>query len=158
MKRRYPMKRTYWKRKPRAKLKPVSDKRKELNRKAAGLRRRLVNEAGCCMNCGYSSKNPNPAFPIQCSKLSCHEIWRGSAGRSQSLDKDFAILVLCSYCNCHEFDDASQWPQARQLCLLQYRRPDLYNLKAFNKLVNERAPNRITQDEVDEFCGSIVLF
>lgn len=150
MKRRYPMKRTYWKRKPRAKLKPVSDKRKALNLKAAGLRRRLVNEAGCCMNCGYSSKNPNPALPIQCSKLACHEIARGKY-RQSFLNEPCGLLVLCSFCNCHAFDDAEKWPEERQLALLLAKRPDLYNLQRFNFVVNPRAPNRVEQADVDGY-------
>lgn len=151
---RTPMKRTYWKRKPRAKIKPVSDKRKELNRAAAGLRRRLVNEAGCCMNCGYSPKNPNPELPIQCSKLSCHEIARGKY-RQSFLNESCGLLVLCSYCNCHVFDDASQWPEARQLAMLATRRPDLHNLKRFNQIVNPNAPNRVTKAEIEDFLPTI---
>ncbi len=40
-------------------------------------------------------------------------------------------------------------PQARQLARLYMVRPSEYDLVAFNFLINPKAPQRITQDEVD---------
>jgi len=154
---RTPLKRTFWKRKPRTKIKPVSSKRAKLNRAAAGLRRRLVNEAGCCMACGHSSRNPNPNLPLQMSKCACHEIYRGTAGRPLSLDKPFAILVLCAWCNVHQFTDRVKWPESKQLALLSIKRPDLYNLAAYCQLVNPRAPSRITEEEVEQWRSILKL-
>lgn len=153
---RTPLKRTYWIRKKRKPLNYVSTKARKRAAKSSGLRRKLVNESGECMACGHSSRNPIPGMPLQMSKLACHEIYRGSSGRQLSLDKKFALLVLCWRCNSIEFDDLVKWPQARQLCLLQVRRPDLYNLAKFNHLVNPRAPERITQAEVDAWLPSML--
>lgn len=155
MKPRKPMKRTFWKRKPRAKIKPVSDKRRKRAAAVAGLRRRLVNDSDGCMACGHSSRNPIPEMPPQMSKCHCHEIYDGTAGRNLSLDKPYAILVACWRCNSIEFKDAKKWPEARQLCLLMVRKPEDYNLKAYNTLVNPNAPRRILQSEVDAFLPTI---
>ena len=148
MKPRKPMKRTYWKRKPRKAIKPVSDKRAKLNRASAGLRRRLVNEAGCCMACGHSSRNPNPYRLLELSKVVCHEVSNGQH-RGNSLDQPQCILCICRFCNEYEFTDKAKWPEARQLCLLMVRARDRYNLEAYLRLTNPRAMQRITQEEVD---------
>lgn len=68
--------------------------------------------------------------------------------RQKSLDKPFATLVLCWKCNGTDFEDKGEWPQARQLALLKIRRPEAYDLVAFNEHVNPKAPNRITPEEV----------
>lgn len=154
MKPRQPMKRTFWKRKPRAKIKPVSDKRQELNRAAAGLRRRLANEAGCCMVCGHSSRNPNPKLPIQMSKLCAHEISNGQH-REASLDKPFCILITCYFCNSYEMTNKAKWPESRQLALLKVKAEARYDLEAYLRLTNPRAMLRITQDEVDKWIPSL---
>ena len=148
MKPRQPMKRHFWKRKPRAKIKAVSSKRAKLNRAAAGLRRRLVNEAGCCMACGQSSRNPNPFKLLELSKVICHEISNGQH-RGVSLDKEFCILCICRFCNEYEFTDKAKWPEERQLCLLMVRAPERYNLEAYLRHTRPGAMQRITQEEVD---------
>jgi hypothetical protein len=89
-------------------------------------------------------------MPASCSQLCCHEIANGP-NRQKALDKPYAILVLCWHCNGTAVEDKAKWPQARQLALLQRVAPEHYNLPAFNALVNPRAPNRITQSEVDEW-------
>lgn len=139
----------------RKKLNPVSDKRKAQNLAAAGLRRHLVFESRGCELCGYSSHHHNPAMPVALSKLACHEIYNGASGRSLSLDKPYALLVLCQFCNQHLMTDKGLWPESRQLCLLKLRSPARYDLGAYNKLVNPRAPNRTTQSDVDAWKGSI---
>lgn len=154
MKPRQPLKRTFWKRKPRKALPKVSAKRRKRAAEVRGIRQRWVNEAGACMACGHSSSNPNPALPIQCSKLAVHEIHNGN-GRDKSLDQGYAVLVLCQGCNQGAFMSNFRWPEAKQLCLLRHHRPDLFDLKAYNKLVNERAPNRITIEEIDAFLPAM---
>lgn len=84
------------------------------------------------------------------SELACHEIADGAL-RLKAVDKPYAILVLCSYCNCEAVKDSKEWPQSRQLAVLKEKSPERYDLKAFNFLVNPRAPNRITQEEVDQW-------
>lgn len=71
--------------------------------------------------------------------------------RQKALDQPYALLVLCYYCNQHEVEDKARWPQARQLALLRRRNPADYDLAAFNYLVNPNAPNRITQEDVDQY-------
>ena len=117
---------------------------------AREFRRSLVTEVGECEVCGHSPRYPRPGMPRECSELACHEIACGAL-RMQAIDKPYAILVLCSLCNCEEMKDAKKWPQSRQLSVLKKSRPDHYDLKSFNYLVNPRAPNRITQEEVDQW-------
>ena len=85
------------------------------------------------------------------SALCCHEIANGP-DRQKALDQPYAILVLCGWCNLVEVEDKAKWPQARQLAALRRRRPADYDLPAFNHLVNPRAPNRITEEEVDNYA------
>ncbi len=80
-------------------------------------------------------------------KLCCHEISNGPL-RQKSLDKAYAILVLCGDCNEDEVEDKAKWPQARQLAVLKKSRPDDYDLAAFNALVGY-GPDRITESDVD---------
>lgn len=79
-------------------------------------------------------------------QLSVHEIASGPL-RNIALDKRFATLVLCWRCNC-EMTNRKLWPEPRQLGLLKKSRPQDYDLAAYNRLVNENAPHRITEDEV----------
>lgn len=100
------------------------------------------------MICG---RRPNTGF---LSDLCVHEIYCG-VGRQKSLDKPYATLVLCFRCNQYEVTDKAKWPEARQLCLLQMCMPNAYDLAEYNGLVNPRAPDRITRDEVDAWKSSI---
>ena len=102
------------------------------------------------MNCGHRPEQPHRDKPRECSQLCCHEIANGPL-RDKALDQPYAILVLCYYCNSEEMEDSRKWPEARQLALLMAESPEDYDLTAYNALVNPRAPNRITQGEVDEF-------
>ncbi len=136
-------------------LRRQSKKNRQRAAQVRGLRLRLVNEIGRCMACGYSSRNPNPRLPIQLSKLACHEILRGSGNRQRVLDEPSCLLVLCAFCNCHEFTDAGKWPIQRQLCLQQQRAPDWYDLRRFNELKSTSAPDGVTQAEVDSYAETI---
>jgi hypothetical protein len=71
--------------------------------------------------------------------------------REKALDKPYAILILCQYCNQYEVTDKRKWPQARQLAVLRRSRPADYDLVAFNALVNLNAPNRITECDITEW-------
>ncbi len=100
------------------------------------------------MICGASPARPHRDKPRELSRLCCHEIACG-AYRQLALDKPYAILALCWWCNGHVVTSKSDWPQSRQLNTLQRKAPQSYDLVAFNYLINPRAPNRITQAEVD---------
>ena len=89
-------------------------------------------------------------MPRELSMLCVHEIARGPL-RQKSLDKPYACLVACHYCNQFQLHNRKEWPEARQLARLKKSRPNDYDLVAYNLLVNEQAPNRITQDEVDSY-------
>lgn len=131
-----------------------SPKTTKLAKDAKQVRDMLIAACGECMICGRSPKSPHRGKPPELSQLCCHEIANGPH-RLKALDKPYAILVLCWWCNGNEVEDKAKWPQARQLALLQRRSPHNYDLAAFNSLVNPRAPQRITQDEVDEYGGSL---
>lgn len=102
------------------------------------------------MICQASPSRPVPNRPPELNQLCCHEIANGPL-RAVALDKPYAILVLCGYCNMHEVVDKGRWPQSRQLATLFANSPEDYDLAAFNRLVNPNAPNRITKDEVMEW-------
>ncbi len=100
------------------------------------------------MICGHSPLRLWLDKPVECSYLCCHEIARG-ANRQKALNKPYALLVLCGWCNEYVVTDKRKWPEARQLAVLKSRSPEDYSLEAYNLLVNARAPNRITSEEVD---------
>jgi hypothetical protein len=56
--------------------------------------------------------------------------------------------VLCWWCNGEEVERAD-WPESRQLALLQARRREDYDLAAYNALIG-RGPARITQEDVNK--------
>lgn len=135
-------------------LRRQSAKARQRAAKVRGIRQRLVREAGCCMACGHSHRNPWPNLPRQLSRLCCHEILRGSY-RQQVLGEPCALLVLCVACNCYEFTDAGKWPIQRQLALQQARAPDWYDLRRFNELKSVHAPDAVTQADVDDWKETI---
>lgn len=85
--------------------------------------------------------------------MCCHEIANGP-DRFAALDKPFAILVLCWFCNGHEVEDRAKWPESRQLAVLKRCSPGSYDLAKYLELTNPRAPKRITEEEVDIWCTS----
>lgn len=89
------------------------------------------------------------------NRLCVHEIANGPL-RSIAQDKPFACLVLCWHCNSQMVKGV--WPESRQLAVLKVRDQQSYDLVAYNRLVNERAPDRITQAEVDEWIEGGQLF
>lgn len=132
-------------------LRSYSKKRRQRETSASEFRRTLVAIETGCWICGSSPLHPHRGRPKDCSTLDCHEIANG-VNRQKALDKPFAILILCRFCNGHIVTDKSAWPEARQLSLLRTKRPERFDLAAYNRLVNERAPNRITLAEVDLFA------
>jgi hypothetical protein len=109
---------------------------------AKPTRMQLLRENPKCMVCGRRRD------------LSVHEIASG-ANRQKALDKRFALLVVCWECNSGCLKDRRSWPEARQLALLKVKSPEDYDLRAYNDLVNPRAPNRITEEEVENFTKTI---
>lgn len=116
------------------------------------IRGRLIAKRGKCMICGHSPRMPHKSKPVECSQLCCHEIANGP-NRDKALDKPYAILVLCWWCNGQVVTDKRAWPEARQLGLLRRLAPEDFDLPAFNRLVNPRAPHRITMEEIE--CASV---
>lgn len=141
--------------KPRTPLKRRSAKRAKLDRSVAAAKRYLREECGECEACEHSPSNPWTDKPLQCSVLTVNEVRRGSGNRPKTMGYRHSTLVLCWYCNSVEFTKVWIWPEERQLALLKARRPEDYDLAAHNRLVNPRAPNRITQAEVDVYAAGI---
>lgn len=136
-------------------LKARSRKTATRERKAAGVRRHWVNQAGQrCMLCGHSARDPNPQYPQALAKVVCHEISNGPL-RQASLDLPFCVLVVCRACNEIELMNKAKWPEARQLAALKVKCPERYNLTAYLDHTNPRAPNRITPSEVDAYLETI---
>lgn len=100
-----------------------------------------------CMICDLPSGTTRRWGNAEWNKLCVHEIANGQY-RQAALDKPYACLVLCCYCNEFEVTDKATWPQSRQLSLLKRLLPANYDLQAFNRLINPNAPNRITEEEV----------
>lgn len=99
------------------------------------------------MICGHSPALPWRNKPRELSQTCVHEIANGPL-RRLALDKHFACLVLCWWCNGYVVTNKKEWPESRQLAVLLAKSPDDFDLAAYNQLVNPRAPNRITIDEV----------
>lgn len=133
----------------RGKMRRVSLKRQRRMKEAKPVRDELISRVGCCEICGASPSRPRRGVPLDLSQLCCHEIANGPL-REKALDQPYALLVLCWYCNGHEVVDKSEWPEARQLAVLAESRPEDFDLEAFCYLMNPRAPNRVTLDEVIE--------
>jgi len=82
--------------------------------------------------------------------LACHEILNGGL-RDKTLDEPCTLLVVCWNCNSNKLTCKGDWPVARQLAVLLMRSPQYYDLERFNWLRNPKAPNYVTQEEVDEY-------
>lgn len=130
-------------------MRRVSLKRQQRQREAKPVREGLIAKVGQCEICGASPLHPRRGLPGELSQLCCHEIANGPL-REKALDKPYAVLVLCWYCNGHEVVNKSEWPEAKQLAVLASSRPEDFDLEAFCYLMNPRAPNRVTLAEVVE--------
>jgi len=132
-------------------MRRVSKKTAKLLAAAKPIRKAMVAAAGQCEICGTSPQKRK--YPISDLNVLCvHEIANGP-DRLKCIDKHYGTLVLCFHCNGNVVTNKKIWPEARQLALLQHRRPEQYNLAAYNMMVNPRAPRRIEQHEVDHFSS-----
>lgn len=104
---------------------------------------------GKCEICGHSPTWPWKDQPAFMSALAVHEIARGTH-RQKAVDKRYATLVVCGVCH-ERLGSKADWPEARQLAVVKFRRPKDYSLVAYNELVNPRAPQRITEEEVNRY-------
>lgn len=127
-------------------MRPFSKKRQSLNGRVRPIRQAMIAKAGECMLCGCNEKNPNRKLPLDCSRLTVHEICNGPM-RSKALDKAFAVLVLCVHCN-EVMCDKSKWSETMQLALLLVENPDDYDLPEYVQLTSPQAPNRILPEDV----------
>jgi hypothetical protein len=128
-----------------------SNKFRQRANEARPVREGLIAKHAKCMICDTSPAKPvRRGGTTQLSNLCCHEIANGP-DRQKALDQPQSILVLCAYCNLHEVTDKGKWPEPRQLAVLLEKSIEDYDLQSHNQLVNPRAPNRITQDEVDDW-------
>lgn len=121
-----------------------SKKAADRAREAKPFRDALLLRYPRCMICGSIRRNSLLGKSVLC----VHEIANGPY-RQKALDKPYACLVLCVYCNEFVVTDKAVWPQSRQLARLKACLADNYDLQAFNRLINPNAPNRITEDEVN---------
>jgi hypothetical protein len=135
-------------------MRRISAKRKMRAEEARPVREALIAERRRCEICGHSPAQPWKDKPRECSQLCVHEIANGPY-RQKALDKRYATLVLCWWCNGSVVTNKRDWPEARQLACLRRNRPHDYDLVAYCRLVNERAPNRIEPKEVDAFLSSV---
>ena len=121
-------------------MRRISNKRRNRQAEAKPFRDALVASVGHCERCHKT--------PKQGVRLCVHEISNGPL-RQKSLDQPYAVLVLCWGCN-GLATDKGRWSEAAQLRCLLESRPDHYDLVAYNYLVRPNAPDRITQDDVDQ--------
>lgn len=115
-----------------------SDKARKRREEAAPWRRQRVIDYPVCWLCGDKRR-----------AVEIHEVARGSRSRHKSIDAPYATLVTCRQCHDEKLGDTKEWNEARQLALLKRMAPQDYDLAAYNFLVNENAPRRIEQHEVD---------
>jgi excisionase family DNA binding protein len=122
-------------------MKRMSDKARKRYLEAKPIRDKLLRESlSVCEVC----KKCSPMYP-----LDVHEISRG-VNRQKSLDKPFALLVVCRWCH-EELGSAKEWPEARQLAVLAESRLCDWDLTAYLELTSPRAPKRIELHEVVKF-------
>ena len=129
-------------------MRRISTKHATRTAECRETRRGWIKDAGSCWICGHSEASPRTGLPVECSRLSVHEVANGPF-RSKALDQPYACLVVCWACN-SELCDKKLWPVSRQLAVLQIKAPERYNLSAYLKLVHA-PPTRITQEEVDQW-------
>lgn len=130
-------------------MKRMSDKAKARYKEAKPIRDSLREFVGRCEVC------LRPYLSTWTMPLDVHEISRG-VNRQKSLDKLFALLVVCRLCH-GQLGDAKQWPEAKQLALLAERRLNDWDLEAYLQLTSPRAPKRIEIEEVVGYMDKNLL-
>jgi hypothetical protein len=111
----------------------------------AAFREQLVNRCnGRCEFCGQPGTDQ-------------HELGRGPL-RQLCRCCWFAVLYLCRACH-RVLDErlASDDAQKCGLAILRRSRPEDFDLAAFNRVINPRAPNRITEAEVNDWVAAAEL-
>lgn len=121
-------------------MKRMSDKTRKRFLQAKPIRDGLRESVGRCEVCDHRY------FVGSVTPLDVHEISRG-VHRQKSLDKPFALLVVCRWCHEH-LGSAKLWSEAKQLALLAERRLHDWDLEAYLELTSPRAPRRIELEEV----------
>lgn len=122
-------------------MKRVSPRRRQLLATATPWRTQLVCRVGRCEMCGCRRSIFGDELP-----LAVHEISRGSS-REESLDKAFAVLVLCQANpgreSCHDVLHrlGGQDQRALGLALLKRSRPSDSDLESYYRLVDRRFPH-----------------
>jgi hypothetical protein len=111
-------------------MKRRSDKRQQREAEAQPWRDAKILEVNCCEVCRWKPRTLHRLGPAY---LCVHEIASG-ADRQKALDKAYAVLVVCNYCN----TTIHGWPKERQLAVLLLRRPADFDLDAFNELRGRR--------------------
>lgn len=130
-------------------MKRMSDKARARYAEAKPVRDSLRESVGRCEVCG------NMPYFGNVAALDVHEISRG-VHRQKSLDKLFALLVVCRLCH-DKLGDAGHWPEAKQLALLAEKRLFDWDLRAYLELTNPRAPRRIEMSEVVAYMPDTLL-
>lgn len=122
-------------------MRRTSLKRQQLNREADPWRRALIASVGRCEFCGCRLSIFGDELPLQ-----VHEISRG-CDRGQSIDKAYAVLVLCAANpgreSCHDVLHrlGGQDQRALGLALLKRSRPGDFDLESYYRLVDRRFPH-----------------
>jgi hypothetical protein len=100
----------------------------------------------CCMYC-----RENPRWP----ELQIHEIERKSQAPLSWASRS-NYLLLCQSCHADVF---ATMPHAKQLALKYLCDPKHYNLSEWLRIKDPkgRAPNRVTQEEVDRYAQELLL-
>jgi len=98
-----------------------------------------------CWICGATEYQ---GFPLE-----THEMERRSQAPTRCMN-------VCNYfrtCKKCHMDDLAAMPHAKQLAYKQMKDPDNYNLMDWLRLkdLDLRAPNRVTQEEVDEWIQTL---
>ena len=123
-------------------MRNMSAKARARFNEAKPIRDNLRQSVGRCEVCDRAY------FTGSVTPLDVHEISRG-VHRQKSLDKLFALLVVCRWCH-DQLGDARQWSEARQLALLAERRLCDWDLEAYLMLTSPKAMKRIEIEEVIE--------
>lgn len=121
-------------------MKRMSDKTRKRFLQAKPIRDGLRESVGRCEVCDHRY------FVGSVTPLDVHEISRG-VHRQKSLDKLFALLVVCRWCH-GELGSAKLWPETRQLALLAEKRLHDFDLTSYLQLTSPNAPRRIEMSEI----------
>lgn len=123
-------------------MRSISKARSIRNAAARPVREQLRAETDRCDWCG------------KCGPLDIHEILRGPM-RVQALDQRCCLLVLGRPCHDALHRMAGDDARLCGLAILYHVRSADYCLSEINRLLNPRAPNAITQREVDVWIARL---